>query len=68
MSGGLNPDHTSDVPISQNSKCEHGVYRPSDDPNAPNMACSICRSEAGKKKPSDPIDWKSVKRQNDIWK
>jgi len=65
MSGGLNPDHTSDVPISQNKKCIHGVYRVGKE-NEPNEACSVCRSTPKKELTREEL--KNAKKQNSIWK
>ena len=64
MSGGLNPDHTSDVPISKNKKCIHSVYRVGKE-NEPNQACSVCCSV--QKKDLTPEELRALKRQNSFW-
>jgi hypothetical protein len=64
MSGGLNPDHTSDVPISQSSKCKHGVYHVGKE-GEPNQACSVCRSTP--KKELTPEELRALKKQNSFW-
>jgi hypothetical protein len=64
MGGEHSPDTQSSVRISR--KCPHGVYQVGD-PREANQACSICRSEAGKKTVSEK-ELRDLKKENDIWK